>query len=172
MSTENNLWFPLFEFQDWFYQSYLVLPTSEELDNLPGKVVTARKWAKGDFLCGQAFTSTVNGSDGYTVDGRLSFLPGVELSVSAKGVLGEGNNPAQFEATGTGENGPTKGAIYQLTGWAFPVEVENGASRVLSIRGSVWAVRGPDSKPETELGGMPAGSTVGTFVIVSRGPAG
>jgi hypothetical protein len=168
MTTDTDSWFPLFEFQDWMYQSFLVLPSDEENDALPGTAVTARKWAKGDFLCGQAFKT----ADGYTLDGTLSFRPGVELSVSAKGALGVGNNPAPFEATGTGTNGPTKGAIYQLVGWVFPENpIKNNAARPLSIKGSVWAVRGSDTKPETELGGMPARTTVGTFIIVSRGPA-
>jgi hypothetical protein len=168
MATNTDTWFPLFEFQEWIYQSFLVLPTPEEDDALPGTEVTAKKWAKGTFLCGQAFRA----AESYTLGGALAFRPGVELSVSAKGALGTGSNPAPFEATGTGTEGPTKGAIYRLVGWAFPQEpIENGAARVLSIRGSVWAVRGPDAKPEIELGGMPARTTVGAFVIVSRGPA-
>ncbi|MDF0677417.1 MAG: hypothetical protein P0120_24230 [Nitrospira sp.] len=167
MATDTDSWFPLFEFQDWFYQSFLVLPTPEENDALPGTVVTAKKWAKGDFLCGQAFKT----ADGYILDGTLSFRPGIELAVSAKGAVGIGSNPAPFEATGTGTEGPTKGAIYQLVGWVFPGQpIQHGGGRVLSVRGSVRAVRGPDAKPETELGGMPVG-TVGAFVIVSRGPA-
>ena len=43
----------------------------------------------------------------------------------------------------------------------------NGAAKVLVVQGSVRAVRGPDTKPEVELGGMPAGPTVGTFAIES-----
>lgn len=170
MATDTDTWFPLFEFQDWFYQSFLVLPTDEETDAPPGATVTAKKWAKGDFLCGQAFGSVGN-PGAYTLNGVLRFAPGVELNVSAKGVNGLGNDPAPFEATGTGTGGPTKGAIYQLVGWVFP-ELQNAkaSGRVRSIRGSVWAARGADTKPETELGGMPVG-TVGTFVIVSRGPA-
>jgi hypothetical protein len=168
MATDTDLWFPLFEFQDWIYQSFLILPTTEGDSALPGAAVTAKKWAEGEFLCGQAF----NTDGGYTLDGRLSFRPGVELEVSVKGTRGLGNAPASFEATGTGMKEPTKGSLYQLVGWVFPDEpIRNGAAKPLSIRGSVWAVRGPDTKPETELGGMPAKTTVGTFVIVSRGPA-
>lgn len=167
MANDTDSWFPLFEFQDWIYQSFLVLSTPEENDALPGTAVTAKKWARGTLLCGQAFKT----ADGYTLDGRLSFRPGVELSVSAKGTLGAGSNPAPFEATGTGTEGPTKGSIYQLVGWVFPEEpIANQAARVLRIGGAVRAVRGPDTKPETELGGMPVG-TVGAFTIVSRGPA-
>ena len=168
MAKDTDLWFPLFEFQDWIYQSFLVLPTSQEDTAVPGTAVTSKKWAKGTLLCGQAFKT----ADGYTLDGTLSFQTGVALAVSAKGTLGSGNAPATFEATGTGMEGPTKGAIYRLVGWVFPVEpIQNGAAKVLSVRGSVWAVRGPDTKPEIELGRMPAGTTVGTFAIVSGGSA-
>jgi hypothetical protein len=124
--ASTDSWFPLFEFQDWTYESVLILPTSAESNADPGTVVTAKKWAKGELFCGQAF----NTADGYTLDGRLSFLPGVELLVSGKGALGVGNNPAPFEATGTGTDGPTKGAIYQLVGWVFPEKpILNGAGR-------------------------------------------
>ena len=170
MATDTNSWFPLFEFQDWLYQSFLVLPTNEETDAKPGSAVTAKKWARGDFLCGQAFRG-VGSSGTYTLTGVLRFAPGTELNVSANGVNGLGNNPSSFEATGTGTEGPTKGAIYQLSGWLFPeLPIANAAARVHSVRGSVRAVRGPDTKPGTELGGMPVG-IVGIFVIVSRGPA-
>ena len=160
-TADTDSWFPLFEFLDFIYKSTLVLPTPEESDAPPGTVVTAKKWAQGTFLCGQAFKN--NG--GYTLDGSLSFRPGVELAVSAKGILGSGNAPAPFEATGTGKEGPTKGAIYQLVGWVFPeLPTASGAGRVLSVRGSVRAVRGTDTKPEVDLSGMPLG-TVGAFVI-------
>jgi hypothetical protein len=167
MATDiNSPWFPLFEFQDWIYQSFLILPTPEESSALPGTAITSNKWAKGMFVCGQAFKA----ADGYTLSGTLSFdsppaPPGTELQVSVKGALGPGNAPATFEATGAGTEGVTKGAIYRLFGWVFPEEpVVQGAGRVLSIRGSVWAVRGPDTKPDIELGRMPIG-TVGAFVI-------
>lgn len=162
MVTEKDSWFPLFEFQDYIYQSFLVLPTLEENDAPPTTAVTAKKWAKGTFLCGQAFKT----ADGYILDGTLSFGPDFELSVSVKGTLGTGNNPASFEATGTGTKEATKGAIYQLVGWVFPEEpIRNSSGKVLTIKGSVWAVRGPDTKPEIELGGYPIG-TVGSFVLV------
>jgi hypothetical protein len=85
----------------------------------------------------------------YTLDGTLSFRPGIELKVSAEGVLGSGNTPATFEATGVGTEGPTKGAIYELLGWVFAEQpIVAGGGRVLSVRGSVRALRGPDTKPE------------------------
>jgi hypothetical protein len=162
MPATKDSWFPLFEFQDWTYQSSLVLPTPAEKDAPPGVVVTARKWAKGTLLCGQAMKT----QDGYTLSGRLAFAPGFELAVEAKGFLGTGGSPASFEATGTATDGPIKGAVYQLVGWVFPeTPIENAAAKVLAVQGSVRAVRGPDTKPEVELGGMPAGSTVGIFVI-------
>ena len=163
MATDaESTWFPLFEFQDWVYQSVLVLPTSEEDAAAPGAGVTAKKWAMGLLFLGQA----IGNSEGYILGGRLEFAPGIELEVSAKGTLGSGNTPASFEATGTGTGEKTKGAIYQLTGWVFPEQpIVQGASRVLSVRGSVRAVRGTDTNPEKELGGMPAGTTVGSFVV-------
>lgn len=163
MATDaDSRWFPLFEFQDWIYQSVLLLPTSEEDAALPGAGVTAKKWAKGSLFLGQAFTA---GDNGYTLGGRLSFAAGIELEVTAAGTLGYGNAPASFESTGTGTADKSKGAIYQLTGWVFAEEPAQGAGRVVSIRGSVRAVRGPDTKPETELGGLPAVTTVGSFAV-------
>jgi hypothetical protein len=164
VTDANSSWFPLFEFQDYVYQSFLVLPTPEENSASPGTAVTAKKWAKGDFICGQAFGGV--GSPGpYTLNGILRFAPGLELNVSAKGVNGLGNAPAPFEATGTGTEGATEGAVYSLIGWVFPEEpIVNQAARVLRVCGSVRAVRGPDTKPELDLGGMPLG-TVGAFVI-------
>jgi hypothetical protein len=158
----NSLWFPLFEFQEWTYQSTLLLPTAEETAAASGGAMTAKGWAKGTLALGQAFTAP-NG--GYTLGGVLSFAPGITLSVSARGVRRSGNAPATFEATGTGTEGITKGAIYELVGWVFAEEpIVNNAARVRGVRGSVRAVRGPDSSPETELGRMPVG-TVGSFAI-------
>ena len=156
------LWFPLFEFQDFTYQSTLVLPTPDERAADAGGAMTAKKWAKGALALGQAFKA----ADGaYTLQGVLSFAPGISLAVSATGHMRSGHAPATFEATGTGTDGITKGAVYELVGWVFPEEpITNDAGRVLSVRGSVRAVRGPDTSPETELGRMPVG-TVGTFVI-------
>jgi hypothetical protein len=165
MEREAGSWFPLFEFQDYSYQSFLLLPTAEQDQAAPGAAIDGKKWAKGTLLCGQAFDT----GGGYRLDGTLSFRPGIELAVSAKGALGKGDAPATFEATGTGIDGPLKGAIYELVGWVFPeLPIANAAGRVLSVRGSVRAVRGPDAKPEAEAGGMPLG-TVGAFVITRAG---
>ncbi|WP_297324638.1 hypothetical protein [Nitrosomonas sp.] len=53
MTTEKELpWFPLYEFQEFVYQSFLVLSIPAEIAANPGAAVTAKKWAKGDFLQG------------------------------------------------------------------------------------------------------------------------
>ncbi len=113
MATDtDSTWFPLFELQDWTYQSVLVLPTSEDNAAAPGAGVTAKKWANGSLFLGQAFEAP---EEGYNLPGgRLEFAPGADLEVSAKGTKGSGNAPASFEGTGIGTVGPLKGAIYQL----------------------------------------------------------
>lgn len=154
-------WFPLFEFQDLTYQSFLLFPTVEQDAAEPGALVTAKKWARGEFMCGQAFTS----SEGYTLTGTLIFSKGIELAVAASGKLGIGNAAGTFEAMGTGVTGPLKGMVSRLVGWVFPEgPVLNGGGKVLSVRGSTWAVRGTDDKPDVDPSGMPLG-TVGAFVI-------
>lgn len=163
MPQATDTWFPLFEFKDFFYRSFLVIPS--DID--PTGPVTLTDWAKGDFVCGQA----MNVDDGYELTGTLVFRQGVQLEVSAKGTKGKGDKPGTFEATGTGTAGPTTGAIYQLVGLVYPtLPINSSAAVVANIRGSVRAVQGPTSNPAVELGGLPIG-TVGAFVIVSRGPA-
>jgi hypothetical protein len=166
MTTDlESPWFPLFEFEDWRYRSYLVLPTPEDEHAKPGSPAQARKWAQGAFACGQAMRDV----PGYALDGVLTLAPGVTLAVKASGTLGRGQAPATFEATGTGVNGPLKGALYDLTGWVFPVAtVANGAARVQRVCGAIRAVRGPDPRPDADPGGAALG-TVGTFLIVRGG---
>jgi hypothetical protein len=165
MATESDTWFPLFEFQDWIYQSFLLLPTDAENEAPAGSPVTARKWVRGELVCGQAFGR----SDKYVLSGTLSFEGGLELAVSARGRLGSGVSPASFEATGTGVSGPTLGAVSQLVGWVFPeLPLHDGGGKVLCVRGSIRAVRGTDIRAELDLSGMPLG-TVGAFVI-ARAP--
>lgn len=158
----NELWFPLYEWQDWFYQSFLAL-TSE-----PEESISFKPWAKGQFACGQALRD----GDNYTLSGSLNFSSGITLAVTSRGKCGSGIQPATFEATGISSEGPAKGAAYELFGWAFPkLPIESGAAPVLKVQGSVKAVQGPDARPELDLSGMPIG-TVGTFIIISRGPRG
>lgn len=152
-AADDTNFIPAFEFQDWVYQSFLVLPTPEQMKATPGTDVAAKKWAMGTLLLSDS-------PDGYRAAGFLTFAPGVRLKVTVHGTPGKGNVPATFEATGVGTEGATKGAEYQLTGWAF----RGPDGKVESVRGSVRAVRGPDTKPDVELGKMPIG-TVGAFVL-------
>ena len=161
MADATSTWFPLFEFQDWTYESTLVLPTSGEALAAAGSAVTARKWARGALALGQAMRT----ADGYSLGGQLTFAPGVGLDVSASGELGSSTDPAVFKGIGTSTDGVTKGSVYELLGWVVPeAPIANGAARVLRVEGSVRAVRGPDTNPGIELGKMPVG-TVGSFVI-------
>ena len=155
-------WFPLFEFQDWLYQSYLVLPQAGDADAAAGAPIAAKKWSMGTLLCGQAFTADAGR---YTLSGTLRFPSGFELAIAAQGRLGSGDAPASFEATATGTDGALKGMVSELAGWVFPeLPIANGAARVLGIRGAIRAVRGTDAKPEIDPSGLPLG-TVGAFVI-------
>lgn len=150
MTTE---FIPAFEFQDWLYQSFLV-PTADASAAALGADVAAKKWAMGKLTLSDS-------PDGYEANGFLDFDPlPVKLKVSVRGVPGNGEVPATFEATGIANDGAAKGAEYELTGWAFA----GTDGKVESVRGSVRAVRGPDSNPSTELGRMPVG-TVGAFSI-------
>lgn len=164
-SDTNSSWFPTFEFENWICQSFLVVPTPEENSAPPGAAITAKKWAKGTFRLFQ-----LRSPEGYAGDGTLYYdsppptPSGPALDMSVKGALGSENTPATFEATGTGTEGITKGAIYQLFGWVF----RGQDGRVESVHGSIRAVRGPDATPETELGGRPVG-TVGSFIMVRSG---
>jgi hypothetical protein len=157
----NARWFPLFEFQDWTYQSTVVLPSPANDHALPGTSLPARKWAKGALILGQAHKH----DHGYEVGGCLSFGPGYELEITARGALGASGIPATFEGTGTALHGKPRGVVYDLIGRVFPEEpIQHGAARVLRIQGAVWAIRGPDVQPEIELGGLPVG-TIGVFRI-------
>jgi len=167
-------WFPLFEFQEWTYQSTVL--TATPVAAASGTPLSARIWGAGKFECGQAFRDVEGGmaplgaeaqapSEGYTLAGRLIFRPGVELAVTVCGRLGIGDAPAHFEATAVANDGPMAGAVSKLIGWAFPeLPIRNAAAPVVAIRGAVWVVRGTDATPLTEPGGMPVG-TVGSFVI-------
>jgi len=142
---------PAFE-GTWQYQSFLLLPSDEQLAAAPGTNVNAKKWAMGKLLL----------ADGAEMEaaGQLTFAPGIELKVHLRFTPGEAGKPAEFKGTGTGEKVPTKGAVYELNGWAIP----DAAGKLAGVRGSVRAARGSDADPYTELGGMPTG-TIGAFFI-------
>jgi hypothetical protein len=109
-------WFPLFEFQDWLYQSYLLLPQPADADAAAGTPVGAKKWSMGTLLCGQAFTADAGH---YALTGTLRFPSGGELAIVANGRLGSAYAPASFEATATG-TGVLKGMVSELVGWVVP----------------------------------------------------
>lgn len=142
---------PAFE-GNWQYQSFLLLPSDEQLAAAPGTNVTAKKWAMGKLLL----------ADGTEMEaaGQLIFAPGIELRVHLRFTPGEAGKPAEFKGTGTGETGPTKGAVYELNGWAYP----DATGKLAGCRGSVRAARGSGANPGAELGGMPTG-TIGLFSI-------
>ena len=150
--SNTNKFIPAFE-GNWKYQSFLVLPTPDELLAKPGAEVSAKKWAMGELLLADGVE--------FEAAGKLSFAPGVELTIQLTFTPGQEGQPAEFKGIGTGEAGPTKGAVYQLSGWALPDEAGN----LTGVRGSVMAARGLDAKPDTEPGGMPVG-TVGAFIIM------
>jgi hypothetical protein len=97
-------------------------------------------------------------------NGYLKFMTGVELSVKLTIVSDKGVIPAKFEAIGEGKGGETKGSIYELTGWVF----RGADGQVVTVRGSVRAVRGPERNPDIELGKKPI-NTVGEFIIHDLG---
>jgi len=135
----------------WDYQSFLILSASPREDTSPGSPPAPRKWATG--------TLTVPLGTSPDVRGELTFAPAITLTVQGRITPASDVSPSVFVATGEGSIGPTKGALYQIAGTAI-----TDANKRQSIHGWVLAVRGPDTHPETELGGMPIG-TVGTFVL-------
>lgn len=46
---KDSSWFPLFEFQDYLYQSFLILPTVEESAAPPGTTITTKKMGDRGF---------------------------------------------------------------------------------------------------------------------------
>lgn len=137
----------------WSYQSFLLLPTDAEFAAKPGTSVTSRKWALGQLVV----LSETEGK----FQGELVFAPSVKLDVKGRILPSTNSLPAVFEAIGEGLDGPTKGAIYKIIGW-IPTSFDGEDQ--LDVCGSVLAVRGSDSNPEKELGGMPVG-TMGAFVL-------
>lgn len=131
----------------WNHQSFLVQPTPNEWEAAAGKLVTAKKWAKG--------TLTISESEGDRVSGELVFAPGITLSVHGRILPKTQTLPAVLEATGKGSSDATQGALYQLTGWIIFDPIKE-ISRP-TIRGSILSVS-PD------LAGEPI-DTVGSFVL-------
>lgn len=121
MTTEKELpWFPGYEFQEFIYQSFLVLPTPAEITADPGATVPPRNGLRVIFYKARLLNS--GGEGKYTFGATLQFDSGPRLDISVKGDKGIGHSPGTFEAIGTGIEGPLKGAIYALYGWVFPEE--------------------------------------------------
>jgi hypothetical protein len=140
---------------NWDYQSFLILPSDEEWALNPETSVTAKKWAKGTLVI-------VSNTDN-EFSGELIFTETVKLRVKGKILPATKSNPAVLDAVGEATEGLGKGAIYKISGWINPLSPNQ--TDLTQVNGSVLAVRGPDSSPEKELGGMPIG-TVGAFVLV------
>ena len=159
-SNSNTIWTPRLWMQNWTYQSFLVLPTPSEEMVPPGSAITAKKWAKGNL-----YLETSIDTGNPDAVGLLIFpTKDGDVKLRVKASVEKGIDPVKFEATGEVQDAvPAKGAVYKLLGWAFRGEDD----KVAAVHGSVMAVRGSDSRPDVELGGMPIG-TVGAFVIMSK----
>jgi hypothetical protein len=142
----------------WVYQSFLLQPTGQDLENKAGSTVNARKWAMGDL-------SLTDGPGECEASGTLVFgekpEEKAELKVTVTGTPGHGLSPATFEAVGEGVDGPMAGARYLLRGFA----IRGNDGKLGRVHGSVFVIAGTRDKPAFEPGGMPVG-TAGTFTIV------
>ena len=157
-------WFPLFEFADFTYWTFLVLPEAEELMGLMGGPVTAKFSSIGSISFGQAFKEA---DDRYRVSGWID-TSGRRIEVNATGQLRPDATPATFEAACEEVDGEKRTAVCELVGWVFPQEpIQYGAARVLNIRGSVRMVSGTDPAAPAGVGGVRRGD-VGLFEIVKQ----
>ena len=165
MSNDSRVpWFPLFEFADFTYWTYVVLPEAEELMGMLGGPVTAKFTSIGSVTFGQAFKEA---GDKYRVSGWIE-ASGRRIEIDATGSLRPDATPATFEATCTTADGDRKAVQCELAGWVFPDEpIQSGAARVLSIRGSVRMLSGMDPAHAPGVAGVPRGD-VGLFEIVRR----
>lgn len=144
---------------NWVYQSFLILPTDSEKQSPAGSSITARNWTRGKLHLEDAIDLPPSPN----VIGSLVFPnPKGDIRLNVKAFVEKGISPVKFEATGEVQHAPPEinGAMYKLLGWTFRGE----ADKVEKIEGCVIAVRGSDTRPNVELGGMPIG-TVGAFVI-------
>lgn len=161
MTTPNETWFPRFEQADWAYDSFLLGERSGRGPAASTTTPSVRRWARGKLLCGQAFGSATS----YTLRGKLVLEQDVEFDLAAIGRPGSNADPATFEATAIGLSGAYKGVVAKLVGWAFPVlPIRESSAKVFCVRGSAWAVRGPDTDPCRGSDSV-ALNTVGMFVI-------
>jgi hypothetical protein len=158
-------WFPLFEFADFTYWTFLVLPEAEELMGLSGGPVTAKSSSIGSISFGQAFKEA---GDRYRVSGWIDTSGRPRIEVNATGALRSGGTPATFEATCEEVDGENRRPVCELVGWVFPQEpIQYGAARVLNVRGSVRMLSGTDTATPAGVGGVRRGD-VGLFEIIKQ----
>jgi hypothetical protein len=136
----------------WVYQSYLLQPTDQDLENKAGSTINTRKWTMGDL-------DLTDGSGECEASGTLTLGENARLNLTIHGEPGRGLEPATFEAVVEGE-GPLAGARYLLRG--FAIRGNNG--KLARVHGSVFVIAGTHDKPAFEPFGMPVGTT-GTFTF-------
>ena len=164
-SNSPEPWFPLFEFADFTYWTFMVLPEAEELMGMMGGPVSAKFASIGSISFGQAFKEA---NDRYRVSGWIETSGRPRIEVNATGQLRSDATPATFEATCEEAVGEKRRTVCELVGWVFPQEpMQAGAARVLNIRGSVRMVGGTDTATPAGVGGVRRGD-VGLFEIVRQ----
>lgn len=152
---------PVFNRENWLYQSFLIPDSSERDAAAMGDTVAARKWAMGKL------TLSLQENDGGASSSGIMEFPQVgpakiELDVELMGIAARDDAPATYEINAKGK-GVIHGAQYQLTGWVT-LDDQGFVDR---IQGSVRAVSGATVRRSVELGGEPIG-TIGSFIISKR----
>jgi hypothetical protein len=155
-SADGTEFAPIYELErvEWRYQSFLLLPTAQDLDNGPGSSILARKWTMGKL-------ELKDGPGACAATGTLVFDKEAELQVSVTGRPGRGIVPSLFEAVAEGTTGPLAGLRYLLAGFA----IRGNDGQLARVHGSVFLIAGPHDSPAFEPGGQPV-TTTGTFTIV------
>lgn len=136
----------------WVFQSYLLQPTDQDLENKAGSTINTRKWAMGDLVL-------TDGPAECEASGTLTFGENSKLKIGIHGEPGRGLLPATFEAVAEGE-GPLAGTRYLLRGFA----IRGNDGKLGRVHGSVFVIAGTHDKPAFEPFGMPV-ATAGTFTI-------
>ena len=136
----------------WVYQSYLLQPTDQDLENKAGSTISTRKWAMGDL-------ALTDGSGECEASGTLTFGEDAKFKITIQGEPGRGLLPGTFEAVADGE-GPLAGTRYLLRGFA----IRGNDGKLGRVHGSVFVIAGTHDKPAFEPFGMPV-TTAGTFTF-------
>jgi len=136
----------------WVFQSYLLQPTDQDLENKAGSTINTRKWAMGDL-------ALTDGPGECEASGTLTFAEDAVFRIAIRGEPGRGLLPATFDAVADGE-GPLAGARYLLRGFA----IRGNDGKLGRVHGSVFVIAGTHDKPAFEPFGMPV-VTAGTFTF-------